>query len=398
MRPTLIILFLFFCSFCKSQKVMVRVFSETIINNVIFSSSKEDYEIWGDSISVTDFEIGSAVQILAYNDSVLLKFLDGSSSIFKEVIFVPKNTDAYFNLKTIGKGAELREYDDNLIVRNNWGSLTLINHLNIDKYLCGVLEKEAGTRAHLEYYKSQAVICRTYWIKAIENHIGEGYEMCDGVHCQAYKGRSVHDRINEAVRQTHDLIMVDTSGYAITAVFHSNCGGETQSAGNVWLQNRPYLRPIKDEHCGVMPNAKWTKSISIEEWKAYLLTKGFKFDSSIPSSRFEFYQTSRKAYYIMGKDSLLLPHIRRDFNLRSAFFSVLVRNDSIVFDGKGYGHGVGLCQEGAMQMAKKGYSYRQILSKYYFGVIIVSLNKYLEKLEFERTEIMKQFENNSVIR
>ena len=68
-----------------------------------------------------------------------------------------------------------------------------------------------------------------------------------------------------------------------------------------------------------------------------------------------------------------LTTIRSDLNLRSTFFSVFVNGDSVILKGRGYGHGVGLCQEGAMEMASKGFSYRDIISFYYSGVIITDV-------------------------
>jgi stage II sporulation protein D len=85
---------------------------------------------------------------------------------------------------------------------------------------------------------------------------------------------------------------------------------------------------------------------------------------------FNFKQESRLTDYNVRSFSLPLTTIRYDLNLRSTFFSVFVHNDSVILKGRGYGHGVGLCQEGAMEMAEKGFSYRQIVSFYYSGVFI----------------------------
>ena len=88
-----------------------------------------------------------------------------------------------------------------------------------------------------------------------------------------------------------------------------------------------------------------------------------------------FTQTTRKPKYVAGEFSFPLTTIRTDFGLRSTFFSIKVRDDKIVISGKGYGHGVGLCQEGAMQMALKGYSYKDIIEFYYTGATISNVFK-----------------------
>jgi stage II sporulation protein D len=87
-------------------------------------------------------------------------------------------------------------------------------------------------------------------------------------------------------------------------------------------------------------------------------------------SVFNFVQKSRLVDYKTGSFSMPLRSLRSDLNLRSTFFSVYAIGDSIVLKGRGYGHGVGLCQEGAMEMAAKGFNYKQIIDFYYFGVLI----------------------------
>jgi stage II sporulation protein D len=85
--------------------------------------------------------------------------------------------------------------------------------------------------------------------------------------------------------------------------------------------------------------------------------------------------------YRAGDFSLPLKQIRSDMDLRSAFFSLAVKGDSVIIKGRGYGHGVGLCQEGAMTMAQKGFDYRQIINFYYTGVIITDINNAVEEKE-----------------
>ena len=87
-----------------------------------------------------------------------------------------------------------------------------------------------------------------------------------------------------------------------------------------------------------------------------------------------FEQPTRRYEYVSGNFSIPLQKIRDDLGLRSTFFSLKVEGDSVYLDGKGYGHGVGLCQEGAIVMAEKGFDHRRILSFYYDGVIVSDIN------------------------
>ncbi len=116
----------------------------------------------------------------------------------------------------------------------------------------------------------------------------------------------------------------------------------------------------------------WTKIISYNKWVSYLKRKGFHLTASIKGEDFINHLHKRKKYYVFGKDSLAYTQIRAAFKLRSSYFSVDFKNGNIILNGRGYGHGVGLSQEGAMEMDKQGYSYKEIIKFYYKNVFIVS--------------------------
>ncbi|MZP56014.1 MAG: SpoIID/LytB domain-containing protein, partial [Bacteroidales bacterium] len=164
----------------------------------------------------------------------------------------------------------------------------------------------------------------------------------------------------------------------IISAFHSNCGGETASSGDVWLTGQPYLKSVKDPYCNNSRNARWKKVLSLNDWISYLNKSGLK-EKPDEVLKINFAQSTRKTDYMTGNFSLPLQKIRDDLDLRSTFFSVRVEGDSVILDGKGYGHGVGLCQEGAMAMAEKGFDYRQIIYFYFEGVIISDINNAVQK-------------------
>ncbi|HET6990218.1 MAG TPA: hypothetical protein VFJ43_02795, partial [Bacteroidia bacterium] len=132
------------------------------------------------------------------------------------------------------------------------------------------------------------------------------------------------------------------------------------------------------------PDARWTRKIAKEDWLNYLKLK-HKYpvdDSAACYSAFNMTQYSRGAYYSYGGIHIPYKTIRSDWQLRSAYFSIEEAKDSIIIRGRGYGHGVGLCQEGAIEMAKDGYSYEWILDYYYQDIDIINLSK----LEFFKEE------------
>jgi stage II sporulation protein D len=175
--------------------------------------------------------------------------------------------------------------------------------------------------------------------------------------------------INKAALGTRGLVILDKDSTLIISAFHSNCGGETSSSEDVWLLPQPYLKSVVDPYCHASRNAIWRKSFPVNEWVSYIRKSGYNGKMDDPSV-FNFVQKSRLVDYKTGSFSMPLRSLRSDLNLRSTFFSVYAIGDSIVLKGRGYGHGVGLCQEGAMEMAAKGFNYKQIIDFYYFGVLI----------------------------
>ena len=261
---------------------------------------------------------------------------------------------------------ESRAYDDNLQVVAGERFLTLVNHVDMDKYLAGVVQAEAGSNAHIEFYKAQAVLCRTYALKHSQRHATEGFSLCDGTHCQAYKGRSSRNPdILEAVLETTGTVVADYNYKLITAAYHANSGGQTQRASDVWVSDADYLLSVVDPYSLHQPQSKWQDTISFQEWKNYLLKNGMESVEKLPEEIIYIEQMRRKKYFILDKDSIRMTKIREDWGFRSAFFDMFPEGDSILVWGKGYGHGIGMSQEGAMKMANDGFSYVDILQFYF---------------------------------
>jgi stage II sporulation protein D len=169
--------------------------------------------------------------------------------------------------------------------------------------------------------------------------------------------------------ETRGQVILDKDSVLIISAFHSNCGGETSSSEDVWLSDQPYLKSVFDPYCKTSRNALWQKSFPESEWVSYLRKSGDREQLSDPS-QLTFSQEERLTDYKTGSFTIPLRTIRSDLNLRSTFFSVTATGDLVILKGRGYGHGVGLCQEGAMMMAVKGFRYWDIINFYYSDVII----------------------------
>jgi stage II sporulation protein D len=284
--------------------------------------------------------------------------------------------------KVMNKGFKNeKNYGGQLTFTNNNGFLFITNTIDLEDYLPGVLEAEVGLNRPPEYYKVQAIICRTYTLSHLRRHEMEDFNLCDKEHCQVYKGISKKSvELNKAIQKTTGIVMVDNDFALITAAFHANCGGQTVNSEDVWNKKLDYLRSIKDTFCLRQKSAVWSKEISVEKWSECMhkLCSDYKSDedSLHQNDDASFLQFSRKrSYPINNLCDVPLKDIRNSLGLKSTYFNAYHKNGQILLSGRGFGHGVGLCQDGAIRMSKLGYSYKSILHFYYQNVSIVHLDK-----------------------
>lgn len=277
-----------------------------------------------------------------------------------------------FQLKPLQPAIAEREYDDDLVLSVVNGEIQIINVVDLEHYVAGVVQSEGGGSAkENEFFVVQAICCRTYALNNAKKHVKDGHHLCDGTHCQLYLGRCRNPDVQAATYQTAGDVIVDKDGKMITAAFHANSGGETENSEDVWTIKTSYLKSVTDTFSLHMPNATWEKTMPTEEWLNYLATR-FNYpitDRDKKEEALNFTQNQRKVFF---SDSIKLTSIRADLGLKSTFFSVKQKGEEVVFYGKGYGHGVGLSQQGAIRMVQLGYGYRDIIKYYYKGVDIVS--------------------------
>lgn len=241
-----------------------------------------------------------------------------------------------------------------------------INSVQIDNYVSRVMVKEVGSSAPMEYLKVQAILSRTYAVKNLERHKKDGFDLCNSVHCQVYDGeKTVSSILNLATAETSGIIVVDSAEQPILSAFSANCGGQTANSEDVWFERLSYLRSVTDSFCLEERSAKWEKSIPINDWQTY-------YDEYTGQPRDNWTElriaATRNRSITIDSSLLNLNEIRRKFRLRSTYFNLSFTDDSAEFSGLGYGHGVGLCQQGAIKMAKEGYDHKEILGVYFTGV------------------------------
>ena len=155
----------------------------------------------------------------------------------------------FFEIKSISPDLKSRYYYDDLIIYPQSNSITIVNKIDFEKYIIGVLESEVGLGKSEDFYKVHAIISRTYALKNQYKFIHEGFYLTDLVNCQVYKGNMYKDlTIIDAVKATESLILVDENMDFITASYFSNSGGQTNNVEDVWTKSLPYLRSIHDPY------------------------------------------------------------------------------------------------------------------------------------------------------
>jgi stage II sporulation protein D len=360
----------------NGQILHISLFNELPVKSVVVSTLKGSYKIYVDSVLLMTQSQDDAMYISMFNERVLLRNSKKPIGNFANIRFEAIDSGAVIRVSPVSPKADPRQYNDNLSVSVAYGRILLVNDAQVNNYIAGVVDAEAGPNAKTEFYKAQAILVRTYLHTNLNRHQTEGFQLCDGVHCQAYRGRAIRNPIIvEATRATNGYVVIAQDSTFINAVFHANCGGETESGANAWLSDKTYLVPVKDPYCANSSSARWNKAVQLDQWKNYLKNHGFKFTSEITPTKFDFLQTSRKLYYKIDRDSIPLKQIRTDFQLKSTFFSVVATDKEVTLKGRGFGHGVGLCQDGAMQMAKLGFSCEDILKYYFKGISIFQVKE-----------------------
>ncbi len=379
---TLTLIILSFHSYSqKDLKIKVKIFSSYQLQSIVFSViGNGEYKMIcrNDTILLNNSTI---INLLQQNDSLVIKkWLTNLGSC--DTLFLQSLAPAsYLRIKPISPDTKVRYYsgDFKIWIDSISHNIMLINIINLEQYLAGVIESELGANASypLEYLKTQAVISRTYAIKNLGKYKDLGYDLCDNVNCQAYYGKALKNtKIWKVIRETKDLIIVDTSFNIIFSPFYSNSGGETANSYTVWNDTIDYLQSVPDSFSTYGKNYKWKITIKKDVWREYLKAKGLLFDKKFNFS----YKMPHRTKYIEFSNGLAIKarDIRKDWGLKSAYFNIIDTGKNIIFDGKGFGHGVGLSQEGAYEMAKRGFSFKEILYYYYTNIKIIPYSEYLK--------------------
>ncbi len=350
----------------------VRIFSQYDVKSVIITSLVGKYSINGNDNPLGDIDKNGNIIISIEKNKLRVKKDKEDLGLFNTLEITGDGLKNIFKIKPVNQETKERIYDDDIDISIEKGVLKIINNVDIEHYVAGVVQSEIlGSCDSLEFFKIQAIISRTYAINNMMKHYKEGFNLCDDVHCQVYKSRCNNFQILMATTLTAGDVIVDKNKRMISAAFCSNSGGETINSEALWSIPTTYLKAVVDTFSNGMRNSSWEKKMPAREWLNYL-KDNYNYpieDSVMRRNAYDFEQSTRKIYF---HDSIPLKNMRKDFGLKSTFFSVKKEGDYVIFKGKGYGHGVGLSQEGAIKMVRYRFTASQIIKFYYKDVDIIN--------------------------
>jgi stage II sporulation protein D len=272
------------------------------------------------------------------------------------------------------------QYRGMIEVRSALGTLIAINIVKMEDYLSSVVPSEVSTSWDSEALKAQAVAARTYAYYNILHKNTELFDLDATTNFQVYKGvTSENEHTTEAVKTTSGEIMT-YENQPIVAFFHSTCGGTTADNTTVWNgESLPYLVGRTCPYCKASPYYRWEENIPISEISSYIAER-YEGIGKIKGLSFN-RKNGRVVEAVVRHDGGMMKISGNDFRmampekrLKSMYFESKKIGKSIEFEGKGWGHGVGMCQYGSKGMAEKGKSYKDILSYYFKNIEFNKIN------------------------
>ena len=346
---------------------------------------KDDVSI-NDSSSVSHDEVIStdspSIVVDSKSDTVVNNVSSNTSNIVNnESASEPaSNTTASESINTVSEPEVVErvqeEVDNNIYVSVRRSDGRVVS-LELEDYVTGVVGAEMPALFSSEALKAQAVIARTYALKA--NSMGQ--VLSDNESTQSYKDNgelaslwggnysSYYSKIKDAVNSTKGVYLTYNGNY-IEAVYHSTSNGRTEDSSNVWGNSYPYLVSVESSYDNTNPSFSISKSFSYSDLSSKL---GIGVNSSSEFNILGYTSGGRVSSISIDGNQFSGVSFRSMLGLRSADFDIVKNDDGVVITTRGYGHGVGMSQYGANGMGKAGYSYSDILLHYYPGVSLGQL-------------------------
>lgn len=277
-----------------------------------------------------------------------------------------------------------------------------VEEMDLEDYLVGVLAAEMPAEADPDALKAQAIAARTYAVAKMKQFGGSGcpkhpeageYDVCSDVHCQAWKTKEERfkswdsdaadgywAKLQNAVKETAGMALTYKGRLASAIKYHASSGGKTENSLEVFGYAAPYLVSVPSEYEADNPKYTSTVKMSISDFvkKVKEIDSKTKISTSNLASQIkviDYTDTKRIKVIQIGDKKFSGDQIRWGMDLNSTYFTIKADSKNVTFNVKGSGHGVGMPQWGAMEMAKAGKKYDEILKHYYTGVEINTISE-----------------------
>ncbi len=257
--------------------------------------------------------------------------------------------------------------------------------LSLEEYVAGVVATEGSTENEPQALKALAVAARTFAVRNLSRHESEGYDFCTTTHCQRYQlkqigalDNGVSSEFIRAVKETAGEALQSEEGQIVDSYFSASCGGATADISTLWgVKSQSHLTGATDNYCLTMPHSSWTDEILITDLHRALRSDertdvGERLTNVVvvqldKSGRAQSIRLDgQRPRTVSGWDFKIIVGRALGWHLlKSSRFEIRRKGASYVFRGRGFGHGLGLCQEGAHVMARRGVSYKKILAHYF---------------------------------
>ena len=337
---------------------------------------------------ITVYGYGRTLKVVGYTGLVIQEGVD-------EVNIIPRGTDNRIRVND-------NMYRGIIQILPHGQNIRLVNIVYMEDYLRGVVPPEIGKRTEneLEAVKAQAVTARTYAMAHLQQYPNEPFDLKSSVYDQVYEGARVENKlVNKAIDATAGIV-ASYQDKLINAYYHSTCGGMTDDISQVWdRQSLPYLKPVADNGaCSWSKYYSWKEVFTEKQLRGrieqYMASdrgrdlrigriRDIKVIKRTPGGRvatlavytdtdiYRFYRD--RIRWVIGRTS------NPDLILPSDKFDVYIERDNngrlqaVTFKGSGYGHGIGMCQCGAIGMSREGWTFDKILKHYYKGIDVEKL-------------------------
>lgn len=276
------------------------------------------------------------------------------------------------------------DYVSDVFIRVKRVNKDRVDVVRLEEYVVGVVAGEMPVSFEIEALKAQAVASRSYALKKIKDNVNASYDVVDSTSNQVYldnddmKNKWQSDytnyikKINQAIDET-SMEYLEYNGEIANTMFFSTSNGKTEDSSVVFSEDIPYLKSVDSIwDSSVSSSFNYEKSFSLLDFYKKL---GLDYSSELVVKNIKRSSSGRIVSLTINNHDFMGRDIYNKLKIRSTDFSISLSGTNVIVKTRGYGHGVGMSQYGALGMAKSGYNYREILAHYYVGTKLKKIEK-----------------------